>query len=406
MKVIDKYNVCLLNEGFKKDCFVPASSNMNESYTWNPFGEPGVNTDLDLDFLKSEIGQRFPFYDIRFDKKTAAFFVRIDENLLEDNFESLRISLSKKGYIPMIRDEKGEQIIYVIKKPKTKKRPIWVNFILLIATIFTTTLAGSIQWVSINYGDWTQHFDQVINLVYLSKGLVFFSIPLMLILGIHEMGHYFTSKKHNLDTSLPFFIPMPPPFVLGTFGALISTREPIPDRKSLLDVGVSGPICGFLVAIPVCIIGLFFMQENPLQPVADFEQIRYTYPLLLQGLNSFFDISKDSIMHPTLFAGWVGLFLTAVNLIPVGQLDGGHVARALLKEKNKYATWAVIIVVIALGLFSTFWLMFAFIILFLIGTKHQPPLNEYSSLDINRIFLGIVAFIIFILCFAPIPFSA
>ena len=102
MKVIDKYNVCLLNEGFKKDCFVPASSNMNESYTWNPFGEPGVNTDLDLDFLKSEIGQRFPFYDIRFDKKTAAFFVRIDENLLEDNFESLRISLSKKGYIPMI----------------------------------------------------------------------------------------------------------------------------------------------------------------------------------------------------------------------------------------------------------------------------------------------------------------
>jgi membrane-associated protease RseP (regulator of RpoE activity) len=206
---------------------------------------------------------------------------------------------------------------------------------------------------------------------------------------------------------LPFFIPLPPyPFILGTFGAIISTREPIPNRKTLLDVGISGPICGFLVAVPVCIIGLFLMQQNPILIPPDEPSFGVVYPLLLQGLNNFFSIPENALMHPTLFAGWVGLFLTSLNLLPVGQLDGGHVAKALLKEKHKYASWIVLLAVIAMSLFVyEGWLFIAIIILFFIGTQHQPPLNEYTPLDIRHIILGIVALVIFILCFAPIPFT-
>ena len=371
---------------------------MSNTWTWKPFDNTTNNTiDLDIEMLKTEIGKHFPFYDVKFGKDNAAFFCRIDEYQLEEKFDSLRKSLSEKGYIPMIRHEGGEQIIYVIKKPKIKKRPTWINILLLIATIFTTTLAGSLQWSST--------WEEILSLKNLLNGLISFSIPLLLILGIHEMGHYFVSKKHHLDTSLPYFIPLPPPFILGTFGALISTREPIPDRKTLLDVGISGPICSFLVSIPVCIIGLFLTQQNPIIIEQSAGNINISFPLILQELSNFFTIPGNAAIHPTLFAGWVGLFLTAINLLPIGQLDGGHVARALLKEKQKYASWGVIVIIFILGLIYPGWLMFAFIILFLIGTKHQPPLNDFSPLDNRRKILGIIAFIIFILCFAPIPIS-
>lgn len=380
---------------------------------WNMFESNIFPKDYDIELLKREIGQRFPFYDIRSNAKNIAFYCRIDELTLEEKFEELRLSLSEKGYTPMLRFEQGEYIIFVIKKPGIKKRPIWINIVLLIATVFTTTIAGAIQWVLIKNQVWinletTNYFDLISKAFepsYLFEGFLFFSIPLLSILGIHEMGHYITSKKHNLDTSLPFFIPLPPPFILGTFGAIISTREPIPNRKTLLDVGISGPIYGFIVAIPVCLIGLFLIQQNPVIMTTGSGGY-LTFPLLLQGLSSFFNIPDNALTHPTLFAGWVGLFLTSLNLLPVGQLDGGHVARALLKDKHKYASWIVIIAVFVLGLFYTGWFMMAIIILFFIGTQHSPPLNEYTSLDKRRKILGIVAFIIFIICFAPIPMSA
>jgi membrane-associated protease RseP (regulator of RpoE activity) len=240
---------------------------------------------------------------------------------------------------------------------------------------------------------------------YLLNGFVFFSFPLLLILGVHEMGHYYVSKKHNVDASLPYFIPLPPPFILGTFGALISTREPIPNRKALLDIGVAGPLCGFLVAIPITFLGFFLMQQNPV--IAPPGGGYIVLPPIIQAIESFFTIPQNAIIHPTLFAGWVGIFLTAVNLLPVGQLDGGHVARAFLKEKHKYASWAVIILLLGLGISlpESGWLMFAFIVLFLIGTQHQPPLNEIDALDTRRKLIGILVVIVFIMSFAPIPFS-
>jgi membrane-associated protease RseP (regulator of RpoE activity) len=370
---------------------------------WNNFQQPSMESPFDIELLQREVGSRFPFYDMKSNLNTVAFFCHIDEPSLEEKFESLRLVLSEKKYIPMIRHEQGEYIIYIVKKPESKKRRSnRLNIVLLIATIFTTTLAGALQWVDIDQVDWVNMF----SFSYLWEGLIFFSIPLLLILGVHEMGHYYISKKHHVDASLPYFIPLPPPFLLGTFGALISTREPIPNRKALLDIGSSGPLCGFLVAIPVSLIGFFLMQQHPITVPATETNLILLPPLLLQWMQSLFSIPGNAIIHPTLFAGWVGIFLTAVNLLPTGQLDGGHVARAILKEKHKYISWIVIFVLAGLSFFYTGWLIFALIILLLIGTQHQPPLNEITPLDTKRKLLGLVILIIFILSFAPIPFSA
>jgi membrane-associated protease RseP (regulator of RpoE activity) len=370
---------------------------------WNNFEQIPVETPFDIELLQREVGQRFPFYDMKSNINTIAFFCRIDEETLEEKFESLRLTLSEKHYIPMIRLEHGEHIIYIVKKPQSKKRrSVWVNIVLLVATVFTTTLAGALQWVDIDQVDWIN----MVSFPYLWQGFIFFSVPLLLILGVHEMGHYYASKKHHVDASLPYFIPLPPPFLLGTFGALISTREPIPDRKALLDIGIAGPLCGFLVAIPISLIGFFLMQQHPLDVPSTGGNMVLLPPLLLQWMGGLFSIPQNAIIHPTLFAGWVGIFLTAVNLLPAGQLDGGHVARAILKEKHKYISWIVIFVLAGLSFFYTGWLMFAIIILLFIGTQHQPPLNEITRLDTRRKLLGLAILIIFILSFAPIPFAA
>jgi membrane-associated protease RseP (regulator of RpoE activity) len=369
----------------------------------NNFVQISVEPPFDIELLQREVGSRFPFYDMKSNINTVAFFCRIDEESLDEKFESLRIALSIKGYIPMIRSEHGEYILYVIKKPKSKKKKsIWINVALFIATVFTTTLAGSLQWIDIYQVNWINLF----TFPYLWKGFVYFSVPLLLILGIHEMGHYYASKKHHVDASLPYFIPLPPPFILGTFGALISTREPIPNRKALLDIGVAGPLCGFLVAIPVTLLGFFLMQQNPIAIPATSGSMTLFPPLLLQWIGSFFSSTENVVIHPTLFAGWVGIFLTAVNLLPAGQLDGGHVARAILKEKHKYMSWLVIFILVGLSFFYTGWLIFAILILLFIGTQHQPPLNEITPLDTKRRFLGVMILIVFILSFAPIPFSS
>jgi Zn-dependent protease len=385
--------------------------------SWNNFEQNPVEPPFDIELLQREVGQRFPFYDMKSNLSTVAFFCRIDEETLEEKFESLRLVLSEKHYIPMIRFEQGEHIIYIIKKSVRKKRKsVWVNIVLLAATIFTTTLAGALQWVYIDQSRLSltdtgilESISQSLQPGYLIQGFLFFSIPLMLILGIHEMGHYYASKKHHVDASLPYFIPLPPPFILGTFGALISTHEPIPNRKALLDIGIAGPICGFLVAIPVSLLGFFLMQQQPIIVDSAGQNLFLLPPLLLQGMESLFSIPDNAIIHPTLFAGWVGIFLTAVNLLPAGQLDGGHVSRAVLKEKHKYLSWGVIIVLATLSFINPDnpgWLMFAILILLFIGTQHQPPLNEITPLDIRRKILGLVILIIFILSFTPFPFAS
>ena len=373
---------------------------------WNSYGTTEGVTELDIELLKREVGQRFPFYDLRYDAKTAAFFCRIDDETLEEKFDDLRRSLSEKGYVPMLRYEKGEHIIYVMQKPKRKEKPVWINVFLLVATIITTVLTGSI--LHIGYFDiWSMpNISDVVKVENLFYGAIFFALPLMSILIIHEMGHYFISKKHGIATSLPFFLPIPPvlpSFNIGTFGALISSRDPMPNRKALFDIGIAGPIAGFIVAIPVTAIGVATANIVPMpstEALPTGEAVfgsSFLIELLTRGI---LDLPQGFTidMNPILFAGWVGLLITSINLLPAGQLDGGHIFRAVLGEKQKYAGWIAIFIMIFTG-----WWFFAFIIIFLMGMMHPPPLNEDTELDMKRKLLFLVAITILILCFIPFP---
>jgi Zn-dependent protease len=239
----------------------------------------------------------------------------------------------------------------------------------------------------------------------LLNGTIFFTLPLLAILGFHEMGHYVVAKRYKMHASLPFFIPSIPP--LGTFGAFISMRDPLPSRRALLDVGVSGPLVGFALAIPITVAGLFLStaSPHPLLPVAGEYQL--TQSSLFYGfLKLFFPIPANIAPHPLAFAGWVGLFVTAINLLPAGQLDGGHVARALLGDRQSAVSWAAILALLLLGTYYGYagWWLFAILIFFL-GVRHPPPLNDLSRLDSGRTLVGIVAIVILLTTFVGQPFQ-
>jgi len=374
--------------------------------SWEYSNNSDEKTNLDIELLKQEVGQRFPFYDIRFTAKSIVFFCRVDKERLEEKFDSLRRSLSEKGYVPMLRYEKGEHIIHILKKPKRKEKSVWINILLLVGTIITTILTGSI--LTLGYFDIWNMPDpiEIIQPENLIKGAYLFAFPLMSILIVHEMGHYFISKKHGIATSLPFFMPIPPivpSFNIGTFGALISSRDPMPDKKALFDVGIAGPIAGFLVAIPVTIIGIATAKIVPIIPFEELPagEAVFGSSFLIDGLaNLLLNIPNGYTidMNPVLFAGWVGLLITSINLLPVGQLDGGHIFRAVLGEKQKYVGWAAIIF-----MFFTGWIFFALIIILVLGMMHPPPLNDDTELDIKRKLFFIVAIAILILCYIPYP---
>jgi Zn-dependent protease len=376
---------------------------------WNNFERTNTQSDLDIELLKKEVGQLFPFYDMKSDYKTAAFFCRIDEETLEEKFDSLRKSLSDKGYIPMLRHEKGEHVIYILKKKGRKEKPIWINIFLLAATVVTATLTGSILYME-EFDIWNDSFSglmpnilEVFNIENLFFGAALFALPLMSILIVHEMGHYYISRKHGIRTSLPFFMPIPPilpSFNIGTFGALISSRDPMPDKKALFDVGISGPLAGFIVALPVTAIGI--LNSSPAtttEPITG--EVMLGGSILFTILANFLlDIPAGVPINLSLtaFAGWVGLLITSINLLPAGQLDGGHIFRAFLGEKQKYAGWIAIIIMIFTG-----WWFFAIIIVFMMGMMHPPPLNDSTKLDLKRKLLFLVALTILILCYIPYP---
>jgi Zn-dependent protease len=370
---------------------------------WNQPDEKNLVTNLDIEFLKWEIGKHFPFYDLKYNLTTAAFFCKIDQETLEEKFDSLRKTFSEKGYIPMLRHEKGEHIIYVIQKPKKKEKSIWINISLLIAVIITTSLTGSLLYIG-SYDIWniSNIFDIFIpeNLL---NGILLFALPLMSILFVHEMGHYYISKKHGVGASLPFFIPIPPiipNFNIGTFGALISSRDPMPNKKALFDIGIAGPLAGFFVALPITIIGIANSEVIPTSGITTGEPVLGISFLFMFISNAILNIPPGYAVNMSIiaFAGWVGLLITSINLLPAGQLDGGHIFRAFLGEKQKYAGWIAVFIMVFTG-----WLFFAFIIIFMMGMTHPPPLNDATQLDIKRKALFFVALAILILCYIPYP---
>jgi membrane-associated protease RseP (regulator of RpoE activity) len=360
--------------------------------------------------LRKTVERYFKVYDVKWDNRAAAFFCTAYNETLESKFNDLRAEIDKEGYVPLLRYEKGEHIIYVTSKPKLTFRSAKLNIVLLAATIFTTMLAGSEMYV----GYESAPPDSIISPRYLFLGLLSFTVPLLFILGLHEFSHYHMAKKHGIKASLPFFIPAPG--ILGTFGAFINIREPIPNKKALFDIGVAGPIASFLASIPIILIGLFFMSRYP-APLSIPEEggaviifgpsfgilPNVTFPLFYTFLSYLVPTVEGIAIHPTAFAGWVGLLVTAMNLLPAGQLDGGHMARAVLGDKSKYASYAAIAFMLFLGTFYySSWLLFALLIIFL-GISHPPPLDDVNPLDKRRKVIASFVCAILVLSFVPIP---
>ncbi|KAA0007513.1 MAG: site-2 protease family protein [Thermoplasmata archaeon] len=357
-----------------------------------------------IERIKSEVERYFPFYDSRVEEDGLIFFCNIDrEEDIEYKFALLRENLSRYNFIPLIRKEGGEYILYIFPaKVKKKGTSTVVNLALLIATLITTTLTGSLLMSDKMSLLEAGAIEEITKFENLLNGFIQFSLPLLTILGVHEMAHYFASRKHNIKTSLPFFIPVPPifGFNIGTFGALISSREPIHNRKALFDIGFSGPIAGFMVAIPIVIYGIMNSEIVPKESASGKIVLGsfLLFDILTRLILNISTYQYTIILHPAAFAGWVGLVITSVNLLPIGQLDGGHIARAVLGDKQRHLGWIAVITLLFTG-----WFAFALIIALLFGVNHPPPLNDISKVDTKRKILFGVAMIILILCFSAYP---
>src|SRR6058998_2472530 len=355
-----------------------------------------LSPEAEIESLRTTIARYFSVYGVVVSPMALTFQVGVPPGGIDAPFDALRIELVPKDYIPTITQEKGETLVHVRRRPRPRFARTQVNLILLLVTVLTTTFFGG-AW------NWADYSGQpFLSAESLGLGGLFFTLPLLTILGSHEMGHYLVAKRYKVQASLPFFLPSVPP--LGTFGAFISMRDPIPNRRALLDIGVSGPLVGFAIAIPVTLAGLALSTASaPVAATGVGEAIRPS--ILFSLLSLFFPLPSSFALHPLAFAGWVGLFVTAINLLPAGQLDGGHVARALLGRRQFYISWAAVLILFGLSAFYPGWFIFGFLILML-GVRHPPPLNDISRLDPSRMLVGIVAVVILLVTFVPQPFVA
>ena len=279
----------------------------------------------------------------------------------------------------------------IIKLPKIPR----INLILFILTIFTTLLAGAIM----------EGVNPLENPIGIISGWPF-SVTLMLILGFHEFGHYYYAQKHNVNATLPYFIPAPT--FIGTFGAFIKIKSPIYKKDALLQIGAAGPIAGFIIAVPALIIGLSLSQIVDISSaeigikLGDSILMKFLIAVIFPNLGN----TQDIMLHPIAFAGWIGLLVTMLNLLPIGQLDGGHIAYAMLGRKHDKVAKFALLALIPMGLLSLNWLIWAALILILMRTTKHPPVNDVDvPLSDKNMKIGYVCLAIFILCFIPIPFG-
>ena len=274
----------------------------------------------------------------------------------------------------------------------------WIDFLFSLPTRYVVLIGGAIE-------------KMLAEPVYLTYGLKF-SLSLIFILFCHEMGHYIACRIYKVDATLPFFIPTPPLVgPAGTFGAFIKIMSPLPSRKAIFDIGVAGPIAGFVALIPIAIAGIATMQTISPEQAADLAgNLTFSDPLLLKmiGAANGIDLSFG-IGNPFYFAAWVGLLVTALNLIPSGQLDGGHALYAVLGERVHFWTGRIAFVVMA-TLSIIGWFVYGspsgFLIAVLLGImmriKHPQPWDE-TPLDGKRKLVAALVLVIFVLCFVPFP---
>ena len=354
-------------------------------------------------------------------------------HLLNDDsasaYDQLAASVKTYGLTPLFRLEKGEQVIHLVDTPPQQKpaNP-WVNIVLFVLTVFSVMLVGATPEGPLPDGLGGQ-------LLAMLKSIFTgwpFAVSMLGILLAHEFGHYLMSRYHKTPATLPYFIPLPIS-PLGTMGAAILMKGVPKNKRILFDIGVAGPLAGMVIAIPVLFLGLklstlgsvdpspgSFIEGNSLIYLfAKFVVFGKLLPEpasfngmspILYWLRYFFTGQPspiggmDVFIHPVAFAGWAGLLVTALNLVPAGTLDGGHVVYSLFGEKARKAFPYLIVIMVALGVFWSGWWLWAFL-LFWLGRVNAETLDQITPLDSNRRMVAIFVIILFLLVFTPVPFS-
>ena len=285
---------------------------------------------------------------------------------------------------------------------------MWLHVLLFLLTIATTTYVGVFQYLS-----YVADFQPLRELPAMGAALfargLWYSVTILAILGCHELGHYVACRYYDVDASLPFFLPVPIS-ITGTLGAFIRIREPIPQKRMLFDIGIAGPLAGFAVAVPALFIGVA-MSHVVKVPDNTGGMLELGEPLQFKLASwMWWGTQPDGYslnMHPMAFAAWFGLLATALNLFPIGQLDGGHISYAVLGPRSTYVTFATIGVAIALSaFFSTSWIVWTgltIVMLVMFGPRHPRVYDEDVPLDRSRLILAACALLMFIVCFTPAP---
>ncbi len=291
--------------------------------------------------------------------------------------------------------------------PVPRREPIWRPLALFGLTILTTMWAGRLHYAAFYFDPANPEFPWTFWELFLRGA--WYSFPILAILGAHELGHYYACRYYHVEASRPYFLPVPVPLT-GTLGAFIRIRQQVRSKRELFDIGIAGPIAGFLVAVPVLLVGASMsrMVELPSEGAIEF----FGEPLLVQfaiWLN--FGTRPDGydvVFHPMAFAAWFGLLATALNLFPIGQLDGGHISYAVLGRRSTFVTLGSVGMVIALTFLSLSWILWAalmVVMLIAFGPRHPRTFDEDVPLDPARLWLAAFALLMFVVCFTPVPLS-
>jgi len=390
-------------------------------------------TTPDQDVLNSLVSRVFRIDDVTLGGTGAEFLVRYRGQLLTDSieaFDQLTALLRPHQLMALFRkaDDGGHIIMLVPSLPDPKPSNFWINIGLFALTVI------SVVWTGMGYTDPAQLAGTVdgspgyLWLALLHGGFPF-AVSLLAILLAHEFGHYLMTRRHNTAATLPYFIPFPT--LLGTMGAVIVWKELPRNKRILFDVGIAGPLAGLVVAIPVVLYGLFVSKTGPVLPApggfiegnsilyllskyvvfgqllpapasyGNFSPFLYWVKYFFTGLPSPIG-GTDVFISPIAMAGWAGLLVTSLNLIPAGQLDGGHVMYVLFGKKLKYALPVIIAIMAVLGIFwNGWWLWIA--LLFFFGRRSADPLDQITELDPGRKTLAYFMILVFILVFIPVP---
>lgn len=331
----------------------------------------------DQELLSTMVGKYFPILEFVDDEKAPYFLVG---GYSTGKFNSLIEELDLVGYLPFINPDGLYYRIRLAQKPEETNSRIYINLILFLATLGTTLLAGYLLG-----GSWV--------------AAVGFAIALLTIIGTHETAHYFYARKHGVKATLPYFIPAPT--IIGTFGAVINVKSPIPDRNALFDLGLSGPLAGLLVTVPVLMIGLSISTVTAQSTGA----MLFTPPLLMDIIAYFTAPAVASgqmiFLHPVAFAGWVGVVVAMLNLMPVAFLDGGHISRSIFSEKiHAIISILAVVITVLLG-----WIPMAILMLLILfkSKTHPGAMDNVAPITRGRKIMAIMALVLLILCLSPVP---